>query len=87
LITFNFTLFFQNHFQVTNLQLASAFIVKQVFSEMDFLGWYTTGDNPDDSDIKVHKQICEINESPVLLKVNPQARHTDVSYFHIINYC
>lgn len=50
---------------------------KQVFSDMDFLGWYTTGDQPDDSDIKIHKQICEINESPVLLKLNPQARHSD----------
>jgi COP9 signalosome complex subunit 6 len=46
---------------------------------MDFLGWYTTGDCPDDGDIKIHKQICEINESPVLLKLNPQARHSDVS--------
>ncbi len=48
--------------------------VKQVFSEMDFLGWYTTGEGPDGSDIHVHKQICEINESPVFLKLNPFAR-------------
>ncbi|CAH1406474.1 unnamed protein product [Nezara viridula] len=51
---------------------------KQVFSDLDFLGWYTTGDAPDDSDIKIHRQICEINESPVLLKLNPQARHSDL---------
>ncbi|XP_067014189.1 COP9 signalosome complex subunit 6 [Anabrus simplex] len=51
---------------------------KQVFSDMDFLGWYTTGDQPDDSDIKIHKQICEINESPVHLRLNPQARHSDL---------
>lgn len=51
---------------------------KQVFSEMDFLGWYTTGDNPTDSDIHVHRQICSINESPVLLKMNPMARHQDL---------
>uniref|UniRef100_A0A1B6C3C2 COP9 signalosome complex subunit 6 n=1 Tax=Clastoptera arizonana TaxID=38151 RepID=A0A1B6C3C2_9HEMI len=50
---------------------------KQVFSEMDFLGWYSTGDIPNDSDIKIHKQICEINESPVFLKLNPQARHNE----------
>lgn len=54
-------------------------LVKQVFSDMDFLGWYTSGDMPDDRDIKIHKQICEINESPVLLKLNPMARHSDVS--------
>nr|CAG4637888.1 EOG090X08T4 [Chydorus sphaericus] len=48
---------------------------KQVFSEMDFLGWYTTGDAPNESDILVHKQICEINESPVILKLNPFTRN------------
>lgn len=51
---------------------------KQVFSDLDFLGWYTTGEAPDDRDIKTHRQICEINESPVLLKLNPQARHSDL---------
>ncbi|XP_074594417.1 COP9 signalosome subunit 6 isoform X2 [Brevipalpus obovatus] len=49
---------------------------KQVFPDLDFLGWYTTGDIPDESDIKVHRQICDINESPVLLKLNPQGRST-----------
>nr|CAG4645634.1 EOG090X08T4 [Lynceus sp. MCZ IZ 141354] len=52
---------------------------KQVFSDMDFLGWYTTGDSmPTESDIQVHKQVCEINESPVLLKLNPYGRHSDL---------
>ncbi len=31
--------------------------VKQVFSDQDFIGWYSTGDNPNESDIKVHKQV------------------------------
>ena len=52
--------------------------VKQVFSDMDFLGWYTTGDAPNESDIHVHKQICEINESPVFLKLNPFTRNSDL---------
>lgn len=52
---------------------------KQVFSEMDFLGWYTTGDTPTESDIKVHRQICEFNESPVLLKLDPRPKCSDVS--------
>ncbi|KAL0275583.1 UNVERIFIED_CONTAM: hypothetical protein PYX00_003395 [Menopon gallinae] len=59
---------------------------KQVFSDMDFLGWYTSGDIPDDRDIKIHKQICEINESPVLLKLNPMARHNDVSLLPVTMY-
>ncbi|KAF5269266.1 hypothetical protein FQR65_LT02567 [Abscondita terminalis] len=50
---------------------------KQVFSEMDFIGWYTTGDVPNSTDIKVHKQICEINESPILLKLNPYDKNID----------
>lgn len=50
---------------------------QQVFSEMDFLGWYTTGDLPTERDIKVHKQFCEINETPVLLKLDPRSKNTD----------
>ncbi|KAK7921906.1 hypothetical protein WMY93_008808 [Mugilogobius chulae] len=30
---------------------------KQVFKEMEFLGWYTTGGPPDSSDIHIHKQL------------------------------
>ncbi|KAM9111317.1 COP9 signalosome complex subunit 6-like [Pangshura tecta] len=52
---------------------------KQVFKDMEFLGWYTTGGPPDQSDIHVHKQVCEIIESPLFLKLNPMTKHTDVS--------
>jgi len=51
---------------------------KQVFQDLDFLGWYSTGDAPNSSDIAVHKQICDINESPVFLKLNPATKHTDL---------
>lgn len=37
--------------------LASSSPVKQVFKELEFLGWYTTGGPPDPSDIHVHKQV------------------------------
>lgn len=50
---------------------------KQVFSDMDFIGWYTTGEAPTVSDIKIHKQICEINESPIMLKLNPWDKNID----------
>ncbi|KAK0180253.1 hypothetical protein PV327_005917 [Microctonus hyperodae] len=50
---------------------------KQVFSDMDFLGWYTTGDVPNERDISVHKQLCIINESPVLLKLDPRPKNTE----------
>lgn len=51
---------------------------KQVFSDLDFLGWYTTGDGPTEQDIKVHKQICIINECPIMLQMNPQTRSVEV---------
>ena len=45
---------------------------KQVFSDMDFLGWYCTGDSPSPMDITVHQQICQqINESPLFLQLSP----------------
>ena len=44
---------------------------KQVFPDLEFLGWYTAGEAPNESDLHFHQQICEINESPVLLKLNP----------------
>ncbi|XP_074657481.1 COP9 signalosome complex subunit 6-like [Tubulanus polymorphus] len=51
---------------------------KQVFADLDFLGWYTTGDSPNESDIKIHKQICQINESPILLKLCPHSKQADL---------
>lgn len=66
------------------------FPVKQVFSEMDFIGWYTTGGPPNNCDIKVHKQICDINESPIMLKLNPCDKNIDVNiseaYFNSVGF-
>ncbi|XP_062125670.1 COP9 signalosome complex subunit 6 [Drosophila sulfurigaster albostrigata] len=50
---------------------------KQVFSDLDFIGWYTTGDSPTASDIKIQKQIAEINECPIMLQLHPLARSVD----------
>ena len=49
---------------------------KQVFSDMDFLGWYSTGDQPTMLDINVHKQICDIIESPLFLQLSPGKQNT-----------
>ncbi len=48
---------------------------------MDFLGWYTIGNVPLESDIVLHRQICTINESPVLLKLDPFGKHTDLPIY------
>ena len=45
-------------------------MIIQVFSDMDFLGWYSTGDSPGVQEITVHQQISDINESPLFLQVN-----------------
>ena len=45
---------------------------KQVFPDLDFLGWYTNGDLPNEADLNIHQQIIdEIHESPLFLKLNP----------------
>ena len=34
-------------------------------------GWYTTGEGPTEEEISIQRQICEINESPLFLQLNP----------------
>lgn len=41
--------------------------VKQVFKEMEFLGWYTTGGPPDQSDIHIHKQVSGMYAATIFL--------------------
>lgn len=50
---------------------------KQVFSELDFIGWYTTGEFPTEREIKIQKQIADINECPIMLQLNPVSRNVD----------
>ena len=40
---------------------------------MDFLGWYSTGagEKPTSAEIAVHRQIMDINESPLFLQLSP----------------
>ncbi|OTF76199.1 COP9 signalosome complex subunit 6-like protein [Euroglyphus maynei] len=49
---------------------------KQVFAEMELLGWYTNGDSANKNDMIIHKQMVEINENCLCLKLNPLSRHT-----------
>jgi len=46
---------------------------RKVFPTYDFLGWYSTGDAVLPSDIDVHKQISEFNESPLYLLLDTVA--------------
>ena len=36
---------------------------------------------PIENDIALHKQVCTINESPVLLKLDPFGKHTDLPVY------
>mmetsp|Transcript_24250 Transcript_24250/g.39838 ORF Transcript_24250/g.39838 Transcript_24250/m.39838 type:complete len:318 (-) Transcript_24250:82-1035(-) len=44
---------------------------KKVFPTYDVLGWYSTGKEISSSDVNVHKQIMEVNESPLFLLMDP----------------
>eukprot|EP01104_Vermistella_antarctica_P020537 TRINITY_DN8822_c0_g1_i1.p1 TRINITY_DN8822_c0_g1~~TRINITY_DN8822_c0_g1_i1.p1 ORF type:complete len:351 (-),score=78.01 TRINITY_DN8822_c0_g1_i1:78-1130(-) len=45
----------------------------KVFSTYDFLGWYSTGPAVQAEDTLIHKQIMELNESPLFLLLDPMA--------------
>ena len=51
---------------------------------MDLIGWYTTGDAPTQKDLLIHKQICDLLDCPIFLKLNPMARHAHVSVFQSV---
>lgn len=39
------------------MMMYHTYTVKQVFSTMEFLGWYTIGDLPNADDVKFHEQV------------------------------
>jgi len=47
--------------------------MKKVFPLYDVLGWYSTGSEVAPTDIEVHKQIVDLNESPLFLQLDPTA--------------
>uniref|UniRef100_A0A7S0N1E2 COP9 signalosome complex subunit 6 n=1 Tax=Pyramimonas obovata TaxID=1411642 RepID=A0A7S0N1E2_9CHLO len=45
---------------------------KKVFPTNDFIGWYSTGSElQPDVDIRIHKSLVEINESPIYMRLDP----------------
>ena len=46
-------------------------------------GWYTTtmdNPNPTEKHVRIHKQICQINECPIMMLLDPNTRNMNVSY-------
>ena len=57
-----------------NYILLNLFLDKEVFADLDFLGWYTTGsDAPSAVDIDVYRQMSLLNECPIMLKLDPSS--------------
>ncbi|KYR01770.1 Mov34/MPN/PAD-1 family protein [Tieghemostelium lacteum] len=46
---------------------------KKVFPTYDLLGWYSTGNKVTKDDLLIHKQILELNESPLYLMLDTVA--------------
>lgn len=73
---------------IHKLVLQLPFILdKQVFSDLDFLGWYTSSPQPTEKHIKIHRQICQINESPILLLMdtsNKQVEQLPIQLFESV---
>ncbi|KAF8059749.1 CSN6 [Scenedesmus sp. PABB004] len=44
---------------------------KQVFPKQDVVGWYCTGAAVEARHLRVHAKVCEVNESPLFLLLNP----------------
>lgn len=58
---------------------------KQPSTDSEFLGWYSIGNHPTKENIQVHKQICEINKSSIMLQLSSQSWKIDVEYIFQIS--
>lgn len=50
---------------------------KQVFPDLEILGWYSNGQIPQNSDIKVHQQMMQYTESPLFLQIQTDVQQTN----------
>ncbi|PKA51233.1 COP9 signalosome complex subunit 6a [Apostasia shenzhenica] len=50
-------------------------LYKKVFPNFYILGWYSTGNDAQESDMLIHKALMDINESPVYVLLNPSMSH------------
>ncbi|KAI8344278.1 maintenance of mitochondrial structure and function-domain-containing protein [Chlamydoabsidia padenii] len=53
--------------------------LKQVFPNLDFIGWYSTGTTPTERDLKIHGQFLEKCESSLFLQLDPRAITNETS--------
>ncbi|KAL0082436.1 maintenance of mitochondrial structure and function-domain-containing protein [Phycomyces blakesleeanus] len=60
--------------------------LKLVFPQFDFMGWYSLGVAPTDSDLKIHEQFLPMNESCLFLQMNPTALEGGAKEFPVSIY-
>ncbi|KFK29161.1 hypothetical protein AALP_AA7G097000 [Arabis alpina] len=68
-------------------------LYKKVFPNFYILGWYSTGNDANESDMHIHKALMDINECPVYVLLNPAINHAQKdlpvtiyeSEFHVID--
>ncbi|KAI9310169.1 maintenance of mitochondrial structure and function-domain-containing protein [Dichotomocladium elegans] len=51
--------------------------LKQVFPNLDFMGWYTIGTSPTEADLKLQEQFLQVNESAIFLQLDPSSGTRD----------
>lgn len=64
-----------NAVQAENSLNTFRLLVKQVFKDMEFLGWYTTGGPPDQSDIHIHKQVGRSQSGSMYVECDEHPSH------------
>ncbi|KAG0178454.1 COP9 signalosome complex subunit 6 [Apophysomyces sp. BC1021] len=57
--------------------------LKQVFPQLDFMGWYSVGVAPTETDLKLHDQV---NESSLFLQLNPVSLASGAKEFPVSIY-
>ncbi|KAI8075409.1 putative COP9 signalosome, subunit CSN6 [Gilbertella persicaria] len=50
--------------------------LKQVFPTLDFMGWYSLGSTPSETDLRLHEQFLQLNESALFLQLDPNTLTT-----------
>ncbi|EGD79512.1 hypothetical protein PTSG_10083 [Salpingoeca rosetta] len=56
----------------TMLQLQLDEAVKRNFDNYELLGWYSIGTAPTEAHVTMHKKVCELTDSPLLLLLDPK---------------
>ncbi|KAI8388456.1 uncharacterized protein BYT42DRAFT_560151 [Radiomyces spectabilis] len=60
--------------------------MRQVFPNLDFMGWYSLGAFPTEKDLKVHEQFLQVNESALFLQMDPVSLAAGSKEFPVVIY-